>query len=225
MKKKQIFKRTLYLVFFLIVFISLSFSAYSAKFSPLVITSSNIENFHKLLISDKENSCVIIQVEPEELNSEKAEILMNWVRRGGTLWFYDSRLAHYFGMKPSPFKAEKFPFKQLEGEYGAQKRYPGIAVGCEAWGNHSITIGIRKLMVFVIRVGEGLYSAVLDKGGPEEIIPLLKIKRDDPYAIAAIKNVDEGKVIFKPLLWENKFDGADFQRKLIKYSSNRSVSF
>jgi hypothetical protein len=125
-------------------------------------------------------------------------------------------------MKSSPFKGKDFPCKPIEGEYGAKKKCPGVAVGCEAWGNHPITIGIRRVMVFALKVDTDLYSAILDEEG---VTPLLKIERDNRFALAAVRDVGEGKVIFKPLLWEDKFDGSDFQRKLIKYSSKKSVPF
>lgn len=196
-------------------------SVYSSKFSSLVLTSSNIDKFEKLLKTEKEGSCVIVQVKPGQFDESKASILMDWVSRGGVLWFYDSGLAHYFGMEEASFEARDFPFKKVKGEYGGDKNQQGIAAGCEAWGNHGITIGIRRVMVFILEIGDGKFSAVKD----ENIMPLLKINRNDSYCVSAIKNIGQGSVIFKPLLWEDQFDGRDFQRKLIKYSSGDAVPF
>lgn len=203
--------------------VSLSFHpAYGSRFSPLILTSENIREFDTVVGAGKENSCVIVQVTPDEMDARKAGVLMDWVHRGGTLWFYDCRLAQHFGMTPAPFSAADFPAKTLEGEYGSQKKFPGIAVGCQAWGNHSITIGIRRVLVFILKVDENLYSAVRDE---EQITPLLKVKREDRYSISAIKTVGRGHVIFKPLLWKDKYDGDDFQRKLMKYSEKEAVPF
>ena len=194
----------------------------AAKFAPLIFTSANFDKFDSMISSAKENSCVILQMSPELLDSKKAEVLNDWVMRGGTIWFYDSRIAHYFGMKEAAFKPQDLPCKEMKGEYGSQKEYPGIALGCEAWGNHNITIGVRKVMVFVLEVDNGMYSAVSDSEG---VTPLLKIERESSSSISAIKNVGEGRVIFKPLLWEDKFDGSDFQRRMMNYSSRKSIPF
>jgi hypothetical protein len=195
--------------------------AFASTFSPLILTSENIEQFDKLISSSEEKNCIILQVKPELMDENKAKILMNWVRRGGVLWYYDSRMAHLFSMKNAPFEAGDIPFKRFEGEYGSEKKQPGIAVGCLAWGNHSLTTGIRKVLVFVLELDKGKYSAVADEG----VLPLLKIDRTSKYSIAALMKVGRGSVIFKPLLWEDQYDGRDFQRMLIKYSSKDPVPF
>jgi hypothetical protein len=192
----------------------------------LIFTSATVENFDRMLKSAREKSLVIVQVSPELFDHKKARILMNWVSRGGTLWFYDSRLAGFFSMKSSPFAPGTIKYKELEGEYGSEKKFPGIAIGCEAWGNHSLTIGIREVVVFALRVeGEGKgakYSAVSEEAG---VTPLLRLGQKDTECIAAIRDVGKGHVIFKPLLWEDQFDGRNFQRKLLKYSNGNPVPF
>jgi hypothetical protein len=205
----------------LLVIACLSSSTSASTFSPLIITSENIEQFDKLIISSEEKNCVILQVKPELMDDAHAKILMDWVRRGGVLWYYDSRLARFFSMKEAPFEIGDIPCKRFEGEYGSEKKQAGIAVGCIAWGNHSLTTGIRKVLVFVLELEKGKYSAVADEG----VLPLLKIERTARYSVAALRKVGRGSIIFKPLLWEDQYDGRDFQRILIKYSSKDPVPF
>jgi hypothetical protein len=200
---------------------ALSISAEASTFSTLILTSENIEQFDRLTGDAEDKNCVILQVKPELMQEDKAKSLMEWVKRGGVLWYYDSRLAHFFEMKEAAFEAKGFPFKHFEGEYGSEKKQAGIAVGCVAWGNHSLTTGIRKVLVFILELEKGNYSAVADEG----VTPLLKIERTAHYSIAAIKKVGRGSIIFKPLLWEDQYDGRDFQRLLIKYSSKDAVPF
>jgi hypothetical protein len=196
--------------------------AAASAFKPLILTSDNIGNFDLVLRKQGQGSCVIVQVKPEQLSDEAVRRLLSWVSGGGVLWFYDSRMASKLGMKPSPFEAKEFPVKTMEGEFGSEKKFPGVAVGCEAAGNHSLTMGIRKAMVFALQVETGKYSAVQIENG---VTPLLKIQKKDSYALAAIKQLGEGFIIFKPLLWPDQYDGGSFQRKLIKFSSKKDVPF
>ncbi|MDQ7825645.1 MAG: hypothetical protein RDV48_22790 [Candidatus Eremiobacteraeota bacterium] len=209
-------------VVFLMVLMVCASPCWCASFSPLILTSANVGQFEKMLKAAGEKSCVVVQVKPELFDEKKAKILMNWVSLGGTLWFYDSRLASYFGMKADPFEAKDFPYKKMEAEYGSEKNFSGIAVGCEAQATGTVTMGIRKVVTFVLEVEKNRFSAVRDGEG---VTPFLKIMKSDSYCIAAMKVEGCGKVIFKPLLWEDQYDGRDFQRKLSEYSSKKSVPF
>ncbi len=194
----------------------------ASSFAPVILTSENIRTFDQILKKQAQGSCIILQLKPELLENDMAKVLLSWVSRGGVLWFYDSRLASKLGMQPSSFEAKDFPVKMMEGEFGSEKKFPGVAVGCEATGNHSLTIGVRKAMVFALQVENGRYSAVKIE---EDVIPLLKVQPKDLFALAAIKPQGEGFIIFKPLLWPDQYDGGSFQRKLIKFSSKKEVPF
>lgn len=194
----------------------------ASTFKPVILTSDNIKTFDQILKKQSQGSCVILQLKPEMLNDEIVKVLLSWVSRGGVLWFYDSRMASKLGMQPLSFEAKDFPVKTMEGEFGSEKKFPGVAVGCEATGNHSLTIGVRKAMVFTLQVENGRYSAVRIEEG---VTPLLKVQQKDLFALAAIKSHGEGFVIFKPLLWPDQYDGGSFQRKLIKFSSKKEVPF
>ncbi|MGV8122228.1 MAG: hypothetical protein AB2L14_20900 [Candidatus Xenobiia bacterium LiM19] len=194
----------------------------ASAFKPVILNSDNIKTYDQILKKQSEGSCVILQLKPEMLNDEIVKVLLSWVSRGGVLWFYDSRMASKLGMQPLPFEAKDFPVKTMEGEFGSEKKFPGVAVGCEATGNHSLTIGVRKAMVFTLQVENGKYSAVRIEEG---VTPLLKVQQKDLFALAAIKSYGEGFIIFKPLLWPDQYDGGSFQRKLIKFSSKKEVPF
>ncbi|MHC9539016.1 MAG: hypothetical protein AB9903_05810 [Vulcanimicrobiota bacterium] len=194
----------------------------ASTFRPVILNSDNIKTYDQILKKQSQGSCVIVQSNPELLDDEIVKVLLTWVSNGGVLWFYDSRMASKLGMQPSSFEAKDFPVKTMEGEFGSEKKFPGVAVGCEATGNHSLTMGVRKAMVFALQVEKGRYSAVLIEDG---VTPLLKVQKKDPFALAAIKPHGAGFIIFKPLLWPERYDGGSFQRKLIKFSSKKEVPF
>ena len=183
---------------------------------PLIINDENVKTIEKELNKMEEYPFTVLQVTKKELIPKSlVKSIKEYVNNGGTLWFYDSRFADLFGMKNSPMEITNVEIKTIEAEYGTGKM-TGTGIGASAQKGSIVTKGIRRLAVFIISTGENKYSAVKEEKG---IIPLLKVPMQKSL-VGAIKEIGKGKVIFKPLLWEKQYDGASFQRKLIRYSRN-----
>lgn len=182
------------------------------KYEPLVIRDDNASSAHELLNKGGFPFAVLQVTSPGVLTKDSASALVSYVKGGGTVWFYDSRLAPLFGMTNSPMNIKGLETKGMEAEFGSGKM-TGAAVGAVAVKGASPVRGIRRAAVFVILLGEDTYSAVRDSG----VTPLLKVPGQKSL-VGAVKKLGNGKAIFKPLLWEQQYDGAAFQRKLIRYS-------
>ena len=61
-----------------------------------VFTGRNVQEIRKLESDPSMAKIVVVQASQEQLTPEFVTILLNWVKNGGTLWFYDSRLAAFF---------------------------------------------------------------------------------------------------------------------------------
>jgi len=181
-----------------------------------VITGRNRSDVSLLEKDPASARIVVVQILPKDMTREIADALMKWVRQGGTLWFYDSRLAGYFGMEALPVSPERINHKKMEGEYGETKKHPGIAVTAIPFGEHPALTGVTGAVIFLIEVDKDLYSAV-KSGGP--VKALLKTDLTKEAAVAAFKEEEKGKIIFKTLLWESQIDGARFQANLKEYSA------
>lgn len=164
---------------------------------------------------------LVVQMKPEDLSLDDAKVMLEWVRSGGTLWFYDSRLAHYFGMESAPLEGKKLTrYKEERGTYGDIRRQPGIGILALPASDHQVLTGVTGVVVFLLDVGKGMYSAVKTGG---EVVALLKVKLDEPVAVSAIRSCGKGHIIFKPLLWEKAVDGDRFQANLKEFSAGFPV--
>lgn len=186
----------------------------------MVITGRNLHDVGKLKDDPKCARIVVIQALPEEMKQETYDALLDWAKEGGTLWFYDSRMARNFGMEPSPISKEEIVCREIEGEYGAIKKYPGIATLAHPFGEHPVLSGVTGVLVFVMKVGDNQYSAVKATGG---VKALLKPDLTKDAAVAAEKETGEGRIILKPLLWQKQVDGARFQANIKEYSAGFPV--
>ena len=183
---------------------------------PLIISDENINTIEKHLKDMEKYPFAVLQVTKKELITKSIiKSIKEYINNGGTIWFYDSRFADIFGMKNSPMEITGLETKGIEAEYGSGKMI-GAGIGVVALKGSIITKGIRRLAVFVISTDENKYSAIKEE---ENLTPLLRVPTQKSL-VGAVKEIGKGKVIFKPLLWEKQYDGASFQRKLIRYSRN-----
>jgi len=185
-----------------------------------VYTGRNVQEIRKLEPEPALAKIVVVQASQEQLAPEFVTILVNWVKQGGTLWFYDSRLAAFFGMEAMPLSTEGLNHKKMDGEYGDTKKYPGIAVLGNPYGDHPVLTGVTGAVVFAIEVGKDQYSAVAAIKGTKA---LLKTDLTKTAAVAAIREEGKGMIIFKPLLWESQVDGARFQGNLKEFSAGLPI--
>lgn len=213
MKKiKTIF---IFLLIFFVSYLQVMASENIKTGEPLIINDQNVKTIETELKDLENYPFTVLQVTKKDLiPNSVVKSLKEYINKGGTLWFYDSRFADLFGMKNSPMEITNVEIKTIEAEYGSGKM-TGSGIGAAALKGSQVTKGIRRLAVFVIAIDKNKYSAVKDEG----VIPLLRVPTQKSL-VGAIKEIGKGKVVFKPLLWEKEYDGASFQRKLIRYSRN-----
>lgn len=185
-----------------------------------VFTGRNVQEIRKLESDPSMAKIVVVQASQDQLTPEFVTILVNWVKNGGTLWFYDCRLAAFFGMEAMPLTTEGLNHKKMDGEYGDTKKYPGIATLGSPYGDHPALTGVTGAVVFAMEVGKGQYSAVAAIKGTKA---LLKTDLTKDAAVAAIRDEGKGMIIFKPLLWESQVDGARFQGNLKEFSAGLPI--
>ncbi|MBR0519105.1 hypothetical protein IJJ97_04875 [bacterium] len=204
-----------FLLIFFVSYLQVMASEDIKKGEPLIISDQNVNTIDNALKNLEDYPFAVLQVtKKENIPASVVKSLKEYINKGGTLWFYDSRFADFFGMKNSPMEITNVEIKTIEAEYGSGKM-TGVGIGATALKGSQVTKGIRRLAVFIIVTGKNKYSAVKDEG----VIPLLRVPTQKSL-VGAIKEIGKGKVIFKPLLWEKEYDGASFQRKLIRYSRN-----
>jgi hypothetical protein len=186
----------------------------------LVIDSRHLKDIEKIKKNPAGTKILVIQTKPEELKKSAVETIMEWVRGGGTVWFYDSRMAPYFGMESSPLrKTDELKYKPEKGEFGIFKNTKGAACTAFAVGKHPVNTGVEGVTVFLIEIDKDTYSAVKESEG---VVALLKVV-NEPIAVAAIRREDKGLVVFKPLLWPESLTGDRFQANLKEYSAGFPV--
>ncbi len=185
-----------------------------------VITDFNMDDIYKLRDDPKYAKILVIQVSPEKFTQDMASVVMNWVSEYGTsLWFYDSRLASYFGMERKDITPEGLLSKDIVGEYGRRKNQ-GKAIVASSFGSHPVLSGVNGAVVFILKTDEDKFSAVKCGSGT---IALLKYDLTSDEAVSAIKTTGKGKVVLKPLLWPNQLDGLRFQTNIMEYSAGFPV--
>lgn len=182
-----------------------------------VMTRGNIHNVQQIL-EDPTVKIFILQVPFEEFDLQAMPALIDWVRQGHALWFYDARYAPYLGMKAYALSAKQFRGKPHVGKLGDRK-YNGLACGVLTFSKHPTVTGVGQCTVFLPLLGEDYYSAVAVEGDTE---PLLQFAADSP-ALAALRRVGKGVIIFKPLLWPDSLSGKRFQNNLLDYSAGFGV--
>lgn len=201
---------------FVFVLCSSALLANSKRSEPLILNDENINEAGRLIEAGGFPFAVLQVTNPNFINTKSSGELKKYIEEGGTVWFYDSRLAGFFGMKNAPMKIKGLETKGMEAEYGSGKM-TGAAVGAAAVKGSPIK-GVRRAAVFVILLSEDTYSAVENTEG---IIPLLKVPNSKSL-VGAVIRIGKGKAIFKPLLWESQYDGAAFQRNIIRYSIRKT---
>lgn len=186
-----------------------------------VITERDLDRLDELVLTDKKHHFVVVQIPPEQFKKQHADMLMGWVKKGGVLWFYDSRLAPFFGMENSPLKEDDVRGKPYDGDYGTQK-VKGINTIAHAYpfSEHPVKTGVQSIQVFLMKVGENTFSAVSEK--TEGVIPLFRVNVE-PKAVVALKKIGQGWVVFKPLLWPDVLGGERFQTNLKEFSGGYPV--
>jgi hypothetical protein len=186
-----------------------------------IITERNIGMLDVLLENAKSRHFVVIQTKEDTLTQEHADKILAWVEAGGVMWFYDSRQAHFFGMKNSPLKESEIKGQTHTGGFGTGA-VPGFNVIAHTYpfAEHPVATGVQSIQVFLMKVGEGLYSAVEDSGNG--IIPIFGVNLE-PSTVVALRQHGEGWVVFKPLLWPDVLGGERFQVNLKEFSAGYPV--
>lgn len=159
----------------------------------------------------------------EELNEETAQEILDWVREGHTVWFYDARLAPHFGMRPTYFEASRFRNKPESGQVGG-KKYSGVATVAVSLGTHAIQTGVGQVTVFLPEIVEEGKEEVMH-GGIEvagDTEALLQFTLDSP-ALVACRREGKGLIVFKSLLWTLPLSGDRFQSNLLEFSAGYQV--
>lgn len=182
-----------------------------------IVTDSSLRDADRLL-KDPKLKVLVLQVEPKSLGEEQAARLMEWVRAGHTLWFYDSRMGPLFGMKPFPLRSDQFKGKPEDGTLG-ERVYGGLATTGLATGPHEVLSGVGQCTVFLPELEEDTYSAVAVEG---DTVPLLQFTPDSP-ALAALRRDGKGLIVFKPVLWTKPLSGERFQSNLLEFSAGFGV--
>ena len=174
-------------------------------------------------LHDEDVRVLSFQSYNEELPEESHAELLEWVRAGHTVWFYDARLAPKFGMKPAVLSGEEFRTKPEEGVLGGKKRN-GLATVGMSLGSHAVQTGVGQVTVFLPEIEiedaeEPVYGAVEVAG---DTIALLQYELDSP-AFIACRREGRGFIVFKSLLWNEPLSGDRFQLNLLEYSAGFQV--
>jgi hypothetical protein len=174
-------------------------------------------------LRDENVRILCLQALGESLDAETQSMLLEWVRSGHTVWFYDANLAPQLGMKPYLLTAEQFRNKPEKGVLGGSKR-AGLATTVMSHGAHAVQTGVGQVTIFLpeIPVGgdqEKLYGAVEIAG---DTVPLLQFALDSP-ALMALRRDGRGLIVFKTLLWNEPLSGDRFQLNLLDFSAGYQV--
>ena len=122
-----------------------------------VLTDSNLKGLDAVLRSEQ-TRVLVLQTSPQKLEASQARQIMDWVRQGRTIWFYDARLAPYFGMRPFMLKADQFRGRPENGQLG-DKVHPGMATVVLATGSHEVLTGVGQATIWLPELEPGTYGA------------------------------------------------------------------
>ncbi len=173
-------------------------------------------------IHDEKTRILCLQAFGESLPAETGSELLEWVRAGHTVWFYDARIATSFGMVPYMLADEQFRHKPEKGVLGGSKR-GGLATVGVSYGSHAVQTGVGQVTVFLPEIDNGSegksYGAVEVAG---DTVPLLQFALGSP-ALMALRREGRGLIVFKDLLWNEPLSGDRFQLNLLDYSAGYPV--
>ncbi|MDO5296514.1 MAG: hypothetical protein Q4F00_07780 [bacterium] len=191
----------------------------SEKGDTYSITDSTVRNIDEVL-SNPNIRIICWQVEYKNYDEAWTPRLLEWVRNGGSLWFYDARLADRFGMEMYELRGDQFRGNPEKGDIGDVKM-KGRAVTVFPIQNHAVSTGVGSVAAFLPVLDEkrDVYGSIVPHEGT---LNLLQFAADSP-ALAALRREGYGTVVFKPLLWEKSLSGERFQRNLIDYCAGYGV--
>ncbi|MBQ7567349.1 hypothetical protein IJT17_00920 [bacterium] len=191
----------------------------SAGADSYTVNDSNVSQLQEVLSNDKVK-IVCWQVAYGNYDDAYTKQLMDWVRAGGSLWFYDARLADKFGMAMYELRGEQFRGKPEKGEIGNAKMN-GMAVTVMPIQSHAVGTGVASVAIFLplLDAERNVYGSIVPSEGT---VNLLQFAADSP-ALAALRRDGYGTVVFKPLLWEKTLSGERFQRNLIDFCAGYGV--
>lgn len=174
-------------------------------------------------INKIDTKILCLQTWEQSIPSESQLELLDWVRSGKTLWFYDVRLAPLFGMKGFLLGKDQFRSKPEKGVIGSSK-HPGAATVGISFGNHAVQTAVGQVTVFLPELSAAkddpvTYGAIEVAG---DTVPLLRFTLDSP-ALMALRREGRGLIVFKTLLWTEPLSGERFQRNLLDYSAGFQV--
>ncbi len=172
-------------------------------------------------IKDPTTRMLVVQVMADEMDVELARDLIEWVREGHTLWFYDARLAPYFGMKPYFLRREQFKNKDESGVLGEDK-YDGVAAVALAHKSHPVVTGVGHATLFLptLEMEEGKrYGSVEVEA---DTVPVLQFALDSP-ALIALRREGKGMIVYKCLLWPEVLSGDRLNSNLLEFSAGFGV--
>jgi len=186
----------------------------------MVLNSRNADKVQELAQDPQCARIVVLQVPYNKINDRSFSILHKWIVGGGTLWYYDSRLAEYFGMENYPLKDAEFKSKPYQGDFGAEGKLSGVITQGMPKGDSPVLKGISWVLTFLMQVGEGEYSAVKLN---DQITPLL-IAGEPVHVVSAIAKIGAGMAVLKPLvMMKGQGDGDRFQANIKEFSAGYPV--
>lgn len=175
------------------------------------------------VIHDAETKILCLQTFGEDLSPDLQQDLLEWVRSGHTVWFYDVRMASNFGMRGYHLDPQQFRNKAEKGVLGGSKR-SGLATVAVSFGQHAVQTGVGQVTLFLPEIsdeeGDGVSYGALEVAG--DTVPLLQFALDSP-ALIALRREGRGLIVFKALLWTEPLSGDRFQANLLDYSAGFQV--
>jgi hypothetical protein len=170
------------------------------------------------LMNDSKTRVIVLQLFEGELDVNQVKPLLEWVRAGHSLWFYDARLGPHFGFAPVILKGNQFTNKPESGSLGDQK-YDGAATTGVAFSGHPVITGVGQISAFLPKIGPDEYGAV---NVTADTVGLIRFTNTSP-AIAALRRDGRGLIVFKTLLWPEALSGDRFQSNLLEFSAGYQV--
>ncbi|MGE0493575.1 MAG: hypothetical protein AB7S38_30480 [Vulcanimicrobiota bacterium] len=187
----------------------------------LVVINDGETGRIKGAMGDPTTRVLVLQVFAPNLGQADSEAILEWVRQGHSVWFYDARLAPMFGMKPYFLSKEQFKTKDEKGELGGHKR-AGVATVGLAHRAHAVVTGCGQATIFMPELeveGEKRYGAVEVAG---DTFGVLQFSLDSP-ALMALRRDGKGLIVYKALLWPEVLSGDRLQSNLLEYSAGFQV--
>lgn len=185
----------------------------------VMVTEKDPPDSWRKAVLDPNTRILALQLGPEAVKPADAEVMLNWVRSGKSLWFYDARLGPLFGFKPYLLKSKQFPNKEEEGDYSGHKKVQGRATVGLALKQHEVTTGVGQVSMFMIPLHDDYWGAMYVEG---DTFPLLQINLESP-ALAAMRWDGRGVVVFKPLCWPEVLSGDRFQANLLDWCAGFTI--